>query len=274
MNKYTFLRFPEFRMKALTLSYDDGPADDARLVSILNEHGLKCTFNINSGSFRGWNGMSPAETLAYYKKGGHEIAVHGYRHLSLTEVPSEMAVNDIIEDRRNLEAMTGDIVTGMAYANGSFDDSVVEILKRCGIKYSRTCVSTGGFDIPSDWLRLPPTCHHNDPRLPELIEQFLSDRQASYYWSNRPMLFYLWGHSFEFPHKDNWHLIEDFAERFGGRDNIWYATNGEIFDYVTAYDRLEFDVLGKTVHNPTSTGVWLNLLGQDIYVGSGETVRA
>ena len=42
-----FLRFPGFKLKALTLSYDDGVRQDKRFISILNKHGIKCTFNIN-----------------------------------------------------------------------------------------------------------------------------------------------------------------------------------------------------------------------------------
>ena len=43
------MRFPEGRMKAFTLSYDDGVEQDRRLVKILNKYHLKCTFNLNSG---------------------------------------------------------------------------------------------------------------------------------------------------------------------------------------------------------------------------------
>ena len=45
-------------------------------------------------------------------------------------------------------------------------------------------------------------------------------------------MFYLWGHSYEFDENDNRDVIEKFAEFVGGRDDIWYATNIEIYDYV------------------------------------------
>ena len=48
---YIFLRFPEFRDKALTLSYDDGSIYDRKLIEIMNKYGLKGTFNLNSGFF-------------------------------------------------------------------------------------------------------------------------------------------------------------------------------------------------------------------------------
>jgi len=46
-----FVRFPGFRDKAVTLSYDDGVRQDKRLISIMQKYGLKGTFNINSGQF-------------------------------------------------------------------------------------------------------------------------------------------------------------------------------------------------------------------------------
>ena len=46
MNRF-FIRYPGFRKKALTLSYDDGVVQDARLMELLDRHGIKATFNLN-----------------------------------------------------------------------------------------------------------------------------------------------------------------------------------------------------------------------------------
>ena len=46
-----FMRYPGQRAKALTLSYDDGVQQDQRLISIMRRHGLRGTFNINTGLF-------------------------------------------------------------------------------------------------------------------------------------------------------------------------------------------------------------------------------
>lgn len=43
------MRFPEWKDKAMTLSYDDGAKDDIRLIEIMQKYGLKATFNICSG---------------------------------------------------------------------------------------------------------------------------------------------------------------------------------------------------------------------------------
>ena len=45
------MRLKDGKTKVLTLSYDDGVVQDIRLSEILNRYGLKCTFNINSGTY-------------------------------------------------------------------------------------------------------------------------------------------------------------------------------------------------------------------------------
>lgn len=278
--KRRHMRFPGFRDKTLTLSYDDGVAQDKRLIEIMSKYGLKGTFNLNSGMFgkvatQNTGRMTADEALKLYTESGNEVAVHGYKHLSLADVDSAVAINDVIEDRKVLESLFGRVVKGMAYANGSYNDSVVEQLKLCGIHYSRTTESTRDFKLPTDWLRLGATCHHNDPRLMELAEKFVTFSVGEYTWRNYPRMFYLWGHSYEFDNDNNWHVIEDFAKYVGGREDIWYATGGEIYDYIKAYERLEFSADGSLVYNPTTTDVYITYHRnhQNFVIPSGKAIR-
>ncbi|MBQ5926545.1 MAG: polysaccharide deacetylase family protein, partial [Clostridia bacterium] len=274
--KYRFLRFPNFKQKAVTLSYDDGVQYDAKLIEIMRKYGLKGTFNINSGLFSPEDGgrrMSKREAYDLYANSGMEVAVHGVKHYSLGEVNSMAVVKEVAEDRENLEEMFSRIVRGMAYANGSTSDEAVLILKACGIAYARTTVSTEKFDIPTDWLRLPATCHHGNPRLMELAKEFVEIQEGEGYmwrWNHFPKLFYLWGHSYEFNDNNNWEIIEEFAKYVGNREDIWYATNGEIYDYVKAYDQLIYSANGKKIYNPTATDIYLNYFGVNVFVPAGK----
>ncbi len=270
---YRFLLFPDFKDKALTLSYDDGVIYDKKLIEIMQKHGLKGTFNINSELFAQKTGerrMTKEEAIALYKEAGMEIALHGARHLSLAEVPSAMMVRDVAVDRENLEKLTGDLVQGMAYANGSYNDEVVDVLRKCGVKYCRTTISTEKFLIPTDWLKLPTTCHHKNPKLMELAKAFIEGGHGAYYWSVKNKLFYLWGHSYEFNDDNNWELIEEFAAYMGGRNDVWYATNMEIYNYVQAYNRLEFSCDGTFVYNPSAIDVYLDYMNKRVCVRAGE----
>ena len=274
-----YFTFPGFKYKAVTLSYDDGVRQDKRLISIMKQHGLKGTFNINGGLFSNElsdiekGRMTPDEAYELYTGSGMEVAIHGYKHIHLTHVDSAIATYEVINDRIELERMFDTVIKGMAYAFGNYNDSVVDILKTCGVSYSRTTVSTEKFEIPGDWLRLPATCHHNNPKLMQLAELFTDGVGQSDKWKKTPRLFYLWGHSYEFDNNDNWDVIERFAEYIGGRDDIWYATNGEIYDYVEAFDRLKFSADGTLVHNPTAVTLYLEDGDNKYVVSHGETVR-
>lgn len=273
--RYSFLRFPNFKDKAVTLSYDDGVIYDEKLIEIMAKNGLKGTFNINSGilSKENTSRMTKEKAISVYKNSGNEVAVHGRQHLSLAEVDEALATKDVLLDRIELEKMFGTIITGMAYANGSYNDNVVEILKKCGIEYSRTTISTENFNIPDDWLRLPATCHHDNPRLMELANTFIEAEPSKYYWSNTPKLFYVWGHSYEFNNNNNWNVIEEFAEYIGNREDVWYATNGEICRYVKAFKSLKFSTTEDMVYNPSSIDVYLSYHQKPYIAKSGQITK-
>ncbi len=271
--QYVMLRYPDFKDKAVTLSYDDASVWDEKLVGIMNEHGLKGTFNVNSGWLDGQRHLSVEQVKGLYLSNGHELAVHGVSHLTLTEIDQAMATREVLLDRIALEKIAETPVVGMAYPNGKYDDNVVQILKNCGVEYARTTISTEKFDQPEDWLRMPTTCHHKNPRLMELAKEFLNTPQPTWYWSRKPRLFFLWGHSHEFANDNNWKIIEDFARLIGKRENVWYATNGEIYAYVKAFKGLKFFADGSFVHNPSATDVYMDYLGKQTVIPAGKTVQ-
>ena len=94
-----------------------------------------------------------------------------------------------------------------------------------------------------------PTCHHND--MLSLAGKFLDI--AGYF---ELPVFYVWGHSYEFGIPDEWESIEQFAQMMSGKDDIWYATNIEICEYVNAVRAQEYSADGKIIKNPTAKSVW------------------
>ena len=272
--EHCFLRFPNFRSKALTLSYDDGVVFDKKLIEIMSKYGLKGTFNVNSGLFaqkEGGRCLTQKEAFALYTQSDNEVAVHGVKHLPLLGMDSAQVLGEILLDRQNLEKIFHKLVHGMAYAYGCYNDSVVEILRLCGIRYARTVDDSEGFAIPTDWLRWNPTCHHRNPRLMDLAQAFLEEQEGGY-WRKSPKLFYLWGHSYEFEDRNEWHIIENFAKFIGNREDVWYATNGEIYNYVQAYHNLQFSSEGTFVYNPNVLDVYICYIGKNYCIPAGKTV--
>lgn len=270
--KNIYMRFPGGFAKALTLSYDDAVRDDYRLIEIMKKNGLCGTFNINSGLFgpddRSGHRLSAEEVKELYSQEGIEPAIHGTLHPVWSTQEHFTMLSDIFIDRQKLEEMFGHPIRGGAYPYGAYNDKVVEHLDTCGIRYCRTTVSTGLTAMPENWLTLHPTCHHNNPRLMELARKF-AQRDIP----RDPGMFYLWGHSYEFPRDNNWNVIEEFAEFMGGAEGIWHATNIEIYDYTKAFESLQFTLNGDCVYNPTCTEVWFKA-GHDICsVKPGETLK-
>ncbi len=273
-----FMRFPGGREKACTLSYDDGVEQDTKLLEIVRKYGMKITFNLNSGQYapegtvypagQVHRRMSESRVTALYQGDDVEVAVHGSTHPWLDHMPVHMCTKDLLEDRQTLEKQFGRIVRGMAYPYGTYNDDVVASMRSVGIVYSRTVHSTHNFDMPGDWMRLPATCHHADPELMNLAKRFVEGSG----WG-RPQMFYLWGHSYEFEERDNWEVIEKFAEYMSGRDEIWYATNMEIYDYQDAFKKLLFSVDGSIVTNPTAYELWFFLNGRVYNIRPGETLH-
>lgn len=273
-----YMKLKDGKSKVLTLSYDDGVVQDIRLMGIMDQYGLKGTFNINTALYLPedaeresyYGRMKLSEAKALYVNSGHEVAVHALTHPFLEKLKSDEVLIEILEDRKNIEKEYGTLARGMAYPFGTYSDEVADLLVKCGICYSRTTKSTENFNLPQNWLTLHPTCHHNNPRLMELAKEFAENN--SKYCADCSM-FYLWGHSYEFDNNDNWHIIEEFAAYIGGRDDIWYATNIEIYDYVKAYENLCVSADRSLVYNPSVTDVWFVENDKTYAVKGGETVR-
>lgn len=224
--------------KAVTFSYDDGVTQDKRLIEMLDKYGLKCTFNINSellgkrgsllreGTEVSHNKNKPEEIAEIYKN--HEVAVHTLTHPMLPELSDEEIIRQVEEDRKNLEKLSGQNVVGMAYPGGgvNFNKHVAEVIKNnTGVKYCRTTVSSHNFDLQEDLYVFSPSVYHHGEwdKLFELGRQFVELK------TDKPQLFYVWGHAYEFDIHNTWDRFEEFCKLISGHDDTFYGTNSEVF---------------------------------------------
>ena len=272
MRKYyeLMLRFPEFKTRAVTLSYDDGCTEDRQMISILNQYGIKSTFNLNAGRISDSLSKIKFEEFDEVYQ-GHEIASHSYTHPHLYNLDLGGISYQIVRDREALEEILHKPVEGFAYPYGlrHETDEMVDCLRSCGIRYARTTNSTRTFHLPQDYLRWNPTCHHADPELFDLAEEFFKPDDIEHPWRITSKLFYVWGHSYEF--NGNWDLLERICQTLGNKDEVWYATNGEIIDYISAFKALRRSVNGKYIYNPTDVDLYVAVHGKQILLKKGTT---
>lgn len=86
-------------------------------------------------------------------------------------------------------------------------------------------------------------------------------------------MMYVWGHSHEFPYYENWDTMEAFCRLAGRRDDIWYATNIQIVDYMDAAKRLQFGADMDMVYNPSVQSVWISKGGKGKEIKGGQMLK-
>ena len=222
--------FPEAKSKALILSVDDGTTADRRLVKLMNNYGLKGTFHLNSNKLDTKGYLTKNEVKSLFQ--GHEVSVHSANHPALTALTKIDIIYEVVEDRKELERLTGKLVRGMAYPFGNYNDLVVDAIKGTGIEYARTVKDSYNFLIPEDFLRWDPSIHQfgkayftandslNDKKELAIFFKLADD----FVKSNSLALFDVWGHSWENDGDgDRWTKMEDFFKMVSKRNDIHYT---------------------------------------------------
>ena len=86
---------------------------------------------------------------------------------------------------------------------------------------------------------------------------------------NTLSLFYIWGHSYELEDNGDWGMMEELLKRICGLDDVWYASNIDIMDYIKALRALKFGTDNKTVYNPSCVTVWIEADGEAVKIEPG-----
>ena len=266
--------YPGFVTKAVTLSYDDGNLWDRKLTDIFKKYNLKATFNIQSGALSekekdqnndyssGYATVSAEEVKELYSS--FEVAGHTKSHKDLTKLSLSELIEEITDDKRRLEELTGTRVDGLAYPGGIYDSIIVNHLKKLNLLYARTVASSHNYYLPSDFLLWNPTCRDDDRKLEEMAVKFIKE---SY---DDCKVFYVWGHSVELEQNKSWARMEKFCSSISGKKDIWYATNIEICRYIKA--TRELTITGNKVKNTTSMTLYVKKNGVNILLTPGKTV--
>ena len=248
--------YPNGNHKALIMSYDDGLDDDIALAQLFDRYGIIGTFHLNSGLLDTraiWYQGKPNEflgtylskdTLLYVFK-NHEIAVHGTYHKALVGLSDEEILEEINVDIENLTILSDRKISSMAYAFGSTNDHVAEVIGTTPLTNARTVKSSYNFDLPKDYYLWNPTCH--DSEALEYLEAYLSLDSPSL------SLFYVWGHSWELRDTLRNQNILKFCNEIGDRDDIWYTGAGDFADYHASLKVLEIGP--QQIVNPEGNGV-------------------
>jgi peptidoglycan/xylan/chitin deacetylase (PgdA/CDA1 family) len=131
----------------VSLTFDDGDADNFAIRSVLAQNQLQATWYIVSGFIDTPGYMTEAQLRELYQA-GHEIGGHSLNHTKLTEVRGAKLRGEVCQDRLNLLAL-GFRAASFAYPYGHYDGEAQQTVKECG--YNSARIVTGGPDtIPPE----------------------------------------------------------------------------------------------------------------------------
>ncbi|MGV9595881.1 polysaccharide deacetylase family protein [Streptosporangium sandarakinum] len=153
-------RAPKRAGAIVSLTFDDGDATHPAVARMLERHGMRGTFYVNTGTV-GRERKLTRRGLAAIARAGHEIGGHTLTHLRLPELSAAEQRAQICDDRGKLVAW-GYRPATLAYPFGSVDARAEAAARRCGYDAAREVGGLREFSCPACPAAetLPPRDRH------------------------------------------------------------------------------------------------------------------
>ena len=263
--------YPNGKLRAFNVSYDDGVLQDVEFVRLLNKYGIKGTFNLNSGLMQqefAWmhecgmvvKRLSVDGAKAVYD--GHEIASHTLTHPNMHGMNAEQILREMSQDKDNLENIFGVKISGFAVPFSYYSELIAECAKIVGFEYGRTSDMSGGYSPSEDVYFWKPGRFHLSSELESYVDVFLeTDEELA--------VCQIVGHSYDFDAERNWDRIEALLKSVAEKEDVWFATHLEIVRYLKAMKKA--DITEAFIENKSNMELWFNMNGMTFSVLPGET---
>ena len=255
--------YPQGKAKSFSVSYDDGVLQDVRFVNLLNQYGLKGTFNLNSGLMENefeWihetgcivKRLSKENVLSLYD--GHEVASHTLTHPFMQEKTENEIMKELETDKKNLEKLFGSKIKGFAVPFDYYSDLIESCVKKCDFEYARISEESLSF-VPHknseiNYHKWKATVFHLDDSLEKLTEDFIqTDEELA--------LFQIAGHTYDFDTENMWDKIETILKKISLQKDILPMTTIEIIDYLKAMEQVE--ITERYIINNSEQSLWFSV---------------
>jgi peptidoglycan/xylan/chitin deacetylase (PgdA/CDA1 family) len=160
----------EYKNTTVSLTFDDGDADNYQVRSVLKDNDLRATFYIISG-FTGTNSYMTADELRGLYADGNEIGGHTVSHLNLTTVNGAELKYEVCQNRLALLDYGFD-VRSFAYPYGHYDEEARQAVMDCG--YNSARIVTSGPES------IPPSDAYALQAFPYVVKDTLVKKMANY----------------------------------------------------------------------------------------------
>ena len=118
-------------------------------------------------------------------------------------------------------------------------------------KYCRQEDFTMDCKIPDDFMEWSPSCNIKEAF--ELCDLFVKDYRSL---PKAPLL-HVFCKSNELKIEEDWIELERILQRLANNHTIWYATNTEVYEYISAQRCLIITDDEKCFYNPTNIDIWI-----------------
>ena len=263
--------YPDGKPKAFNISYDDGVLQDVRFVSLLNQYGLKGTFNLNSGLMKtefSWvheNGMTVTrlkEDVVSTLYEGHEVACHTCTHPYMENLSEAEILGQMAADRFFLEKLLGREVKGFAVPFLYYSSLIAKCAREVGFEYARISEETGGYSLPDDHYWWRGGKFHWDENLESYVDGFLKTNEEL-------ALCQIVGHSYDLDALDMWGRMEMLLRRVAEDEDVLPMTNLELSRYAAGMKQTV--ITDGEIKNRSDMPLWFRVDGKIVYIKPGET---
>lgn len=265
--------YPGGRKKAFNVTFDDGVTQDVRFVRLLNQYGLKGTFNLNyeltEQEFE-WiheSGVVVKRLPAWFVVDlydGHEIASHSLTHPSLDHMSEEAILYELGHDKWCLSQLFGREIVGFGVPFDYYDEHIADCARTLGFEYVRTSEESYSYVPPKDPYFWAAGTYHVMPGFYDFVEGFFdTDEELA--------LCQIVGHSYDLDIMDLWDYYENLFRRVSDDPDVAPMTNLDLVRYLKAMDSAV--ITDFVIENCSDMDLWFEIHGVVKCLGAGECFR-
>jgi peptidoglycan/xylan/chitin deacetylase (PgdA/CDA1 family) len=129
----------------VSLTFDDGDADNFASAAVLAQYGLNATWYVPSGLI-GTNGYMTWDELEALRAAGHEIGGHSLDHINIDGLDAQELRRQVCDDRQALQDR-GFQALSFAYPYGGYGDAAKAMVQECGYLSARA-IGAGPDEVP------------------------------------------------------------------------------------------------------------------------------
>jgi peptidoglycan/xylan/chitin deacetylase (PgdA/CDA1 family) len=249
-NETVTLRFGETSIGALSMGQYGARAGLPRVLKLLDERKIPASFFIPSVSLE----LHPEMAKQIGASGRHEFGIHGWIHemnVTLSEADERALLVRAIAD---VTRITGKKPTGYRAPSWNFSPNTLSIIRDLGFRYESSLMAddkayelvqdgkpTGIVELPVEWIL------DDAPLFNVNGERYSPPREVARVWMDEfdkahaeGTMFVLTMHPHIIGHRSRIVALELLLDHIRAKagTSVWYATHGEVAEYVRAQAKL------------------------------------